>query len=164
MKARTATTGVLIGMSVLACAHTPPAASQPLPNDLEAVAHALVFTARAAPNARVYSLEFDGKAAPSRLSARVATLARWGHRGTELLRDDVATDPSSRVLVRAGTPAWRTREGHGARSFAYAAVRTSYQVDGGQAVSCEVHVSPPADEPGWSMRTPSDVACWPKPQ
>jgi hypothetical protein len=154
----------LLSVSAPSCAHAPHAQTPAIADDREAVAWAIVHTVGAAPKADVYILETDAAALGATLSSRVAELLGWRHDGHELFRPKAAEVRESRALITAGAPIWRTIERSGAPAFRFAKVPTSFKVGASPPVVCEVQVAPPTDEGGWSMRTPSDVPCWTKPQ
>lgn len=165
MRARSAMASVLLCVGGISCAHAGrPKVEGLVPNDGEAIAYAIEHTVRAAPKAHVYVLEVNGAPADERLLKRVAELTGWQRRGHELRRQDMRSDVGSRVFITASAPAWRTIDGRGAGTLAYASVATSYQVGASPPILCEVHVAPPTDSGGWSMRTTSDLPCWTKAQ
>ena len=153
---------VAVSIGVAGCAHGPVARTgRGVDEDLDARAYAAFHTMQATPYASVYVLEGLGAPASDDLVKRVAQLSRLKRRGFELYRTGTGGPSKLRVVLSVGSPAWSASVGSDA-SFRRASVETSYRMGEGEVVHCKVQVAPDPGGGPWSMRTPSDVPCWPK--
>lgn len=139
----------------LACAHGGGAArATPLTRDEKALAQAVFWIMRVATDADRYRLEIEAQPASLALLEETARVSGSVRSGGSLRSRNAGR--GGVVTIRASTPTWSTPN--------RATILLAYAVGQGKPIACEIWLikSEPADD--WSMKTPSDVPCWPRPE
>ena len=156
--------GVVGVLPLLACAHAPVAKQTGvLDRDSEAVVQALAFTVLAAPRVEHFRIDLDDGLATDPVVRRLAERLSCEREGRELRLRRPNRNTQVVAAVRAGRPQWRAADpARGVKS--HAVIQTSYQVPGGDPVTCEVHALPLAQDGEWASNSPSGERCWPKPE
>jgi len=145
---------VLVAVLMGACAHRA-TLSQQAAVDEDVVAQAVSWIIKAAPAAKMYSVQIAGRSAGSTLLDGVARNSGLQRVGSQLRQPDGSAGVVEAVAVMTALPQWTEQE---------ASVDISYSSAHRSSVECKVLLRRGRNASEWLLRTPSDVTCWPRPQ